>query len=85
VVEVLEHLSSACQNLVQRFPKEPGGLGDVAADLLGVLLPALPDLLLEELLEVAVPDSLLPLGRMVHHDVGDERPSEAPGLERRVL
>ena len=75
-----EQLAPAGQNLVQRLPEVPGGLGHVAPDLLGVLLLALPDLVLEQLLERSVPEPLLPLGGMVDHDVGDQRAGQPPGL-----
>src|SRR5687768_18341308 len=35
--------------------------------------------------EVPVPDSLLPLGRVVHHDVRHQGAGEPPGLERGIL
>ena len=65
--------------------KYAGGLGHLAAHLLGVLLPALLDLFLEQLLEVPVAHALLPLGRMVDDDVGDQRAGQPPGLGGGVL
>src|SRR5215216_477619 len=74
-----EDLATAGENLVQGLFEVRRAVGHILADLLGVLFPALPDLLLEQLLEVAVPQPVLPLGRVIDHHVGDERPREPPG------
>src|SRR2546425_13075969 len=80
-----EHLVAARQDLVQCFGPERRGLGEIRTHLLHILLPALFDLVLEELQQRAVAQALLPLLRMVHDQVGDERARQAPGLLLRVL
>jgi hypothetical protein len=83
--EPSKDLPSPGKDLVQRLPEKGGGFREVAPDLVGIFLPALLDLLLEKLLQIAVPQALLPLARMVNHHIGDQRPGEPPGLERGVL
>src|SRR5215216_1835270 len=80
-----EDLATAGEDLVQRFLEVRCAVGDVLPDLVGVLLPALPDLFLEQLLEIPVAELVLALGGMVHDHVRDERPREPARLERRVL
>src|SRR5207245_1429086 len=70
----LEDLAPSGENLVQRLGPEGRAPGEIGADLLGVLLPALLDLVLEQKRQRAVADPLLPLLRVVDHEVGDERP-----------
>src|SRR3989442_1389013 len=80
-----EHLVAARQDLVQCLGPERRGLGEIRAHLLHILLPALFDFVLEELQQGAVAQALLPLLRMVHDQVGDERACQAPGFLLRVL
>src|SRR5207249_2786788 len=56
-----------------------------ASHLLDVFLPALVDLVLEELGERAVAESLLALLRMVHDEIRHERPREPARLLLRIL
>src|SRR5204862_233691 len=50
-----------------------------------VFLPALLDLLLEELRKRTIPQPLLASRGMVHDQIGDERPRKPPRLLLRVL
>src|SRR5690606_15458105 len=65
--------------------------GDLVPHLLGVLLPALADLLAEQLLEVALVQATLPLLGMVYHQVTHESAGQAtrPGagvlLQERMV
>ena len=80
-----KHLSSARQYFVQRLAEIWGGVGHLPAHLLGILFPALLDLLVKELLEVAIAETFLTLSRMVHDHVGDECSRETAGLEGGIL
>src|SRR5207244_5518737 len=78
-------LVSPGEDFVQRFGPERRALGDLAAHLLDVLLPALLDLVLEELWQCAVTQPLLPLLRMIHDEIRDESPGEPARLLLRIL
>src|SRR2546430_433830 len=69
---------SSRQNFVQSLGPERRALRHIGADLLDVFLPALVDLVLEQLRQCAVPNALLPLLRMIDQHVGDEGPREPP-------
>src|SRR5207248_3250586 len=82
---VSKYLVPPGENLVQRFGPERRSLRELDPDLLDVFLPALLDLVLEQLRQRAVAQPLLALLGMVHHQVGHERPREPAGLLFRVL
>src|SRR5437016_11566939 len=73
---VSENLATSSKNFVQCLGPERRALGELRAHLLHVFLPALLDLVPEQQGQAAIPDPLLPLLRMVHHEVGDQRPGE---------
>jgi hypothetical protein len=81
----LEDLPATSQNFVQRFTEIRRGFRHLSAHLFGVLLPALLDLFLEQLLQVPIAKSFLALAGMVHDHVGDERSGQTFCLERRIL
>jgi hypothetical protein len=78
-------LASTGEDLVQRLAEIRGGFRHLASDLFGVFLKALLYLVLEELLEVAVAQALLPFAWVVDHHIGDEGPGQTLGFERRIL
>src|SRR5439155_632476 len=78
-------LVAPSQNLVQSLAPERRALGHLGADLLDVLLPALLDLVLEELRQGAVAQPLLALLRMIHDEVRHERACETARLLFRIL
>src|SRR6266571_8444085 len=80
-----EDLAASCENLVERFRPEWCALGEVCAHLLHVLLPALFDLVLKHQGQRAIPNPLLSLLRVVHHEVGDKRAREPTGLLLGIL
>jgi hypothetical protein len=80
-----EDLAPAGQNLVQRFTEIRSRLSDIPADLLGILLPALLDLLLENFLQVTIPEPVLPFGRVIDDHIRDESTSQPSCLQCRVL
>jgi len=57
------------ENFVQRFGPERRALSHLRPHLLHVLQPALLDLVLEQLRQRAVADTLLPLLWMIHEHV----------------
>jgi hypothetical protein len=81
----LKDLPSARQDLVECFPEIRRGVRYIPAHLLRIFFPALLDLLLKQLLQIAVAQPLLPLAGVVHDHVGNQRPGKAPSLECRVL
>ena len=84
-LSLLKQLSSACQYFVQCFLEVRSRVGHLPSDLFRILLPALLDLLLEQLLEVAITEALLSLAGMVHDHVRNEGPSQTSSLECRIL
>src|SRR5690606_10243181 len=80
-----EDLATVREDLVERILEVRGAVGDRLAHLVGVLLPALLDLFLEQRLERSVPQPFPALGGMIDHHVGDERPRQPPGLLAGVL
>src|SRR5881296_720605 len=73
------------ENLVQRLTPERRALRQFGSDLLDVLLPTLLDFVFEQLRQGAVAQPLLALLRVVHHEIGDERAREPPGLLLGIL
>ncbi len=63
--------------------KKAVAAGDLLPDLLGVLLPALPDLLGEQLLEIPLRQPPLALLGMIDHQVGDQRAGQSARPGRR--
>src|SRR5207253_3117109 len=72
-------------NLVQRLRPERGGLRELGTDLLHVFPPALLDLVLEELRQRAVAQSLLTLLRMIHDEIRHQRPRQPARLLLGIL
>src|SRR5258705_247649 len=85
VSALLEKIVGAAPELAHSVGPERRTLRDVGADLLGVLEPALLDFVLEELRQRPVADPLLPLLRMVHEHVGDQRAREPSRFLFRIL
>jgi hypothetical protein len=81
----LEDLPATGQDLVESFTEVGRRFGHFAPDLFSVLLPALLDLFLEQLLQIPVTKSFLALAGMVHDHVGDERARKSLCLERWIL
>src|SRR6202022_2019301 len=73
------------QDLVQRLPEVGRRFSNISPDLVGIFLPALLDLVLEELLEVPIPETFLPLAGMVYHHIGNESSGQPARFERRIL
>src|SRR6266542_1247679 len=82
---LLEDLVAAREDLVQGLGPERRAARELGTDLVDVILPALLDLVLEELRQRMVAQPLLALLRMVHDQVRHERPGEPPRLLLRVL
>src|SRR6266704_467331 len=82
---VSEDRATSCENLVERLRPEGRALGEVRPHLLHVLPPALFDLVLEQQGQRAIPNPLLSLFRVVHHEVGDQRAREPTGLLLGIL
>src|SRR5213594_2705319 len=82
---VSEDLVAPSEDLVQRLAPKRRALRQLGADLLDVLLPALRDLVLEELRQRAVAQPLLALLGMVHHEIRDERARQPPRLQLGIL
>ena len=72
-----EHFLPAGEDVIQRVLKVRRGFGELATDLLHVFLVALLNLLLEELLECAIPYSFLALLWKVGNEIGHERSCES--------
>src|SRR2546423_15518619 len=76
---------AAGEDFVQCLGPERRALRHFSADLFDVLLPALFDLVLEQLRQRAVTNPLLSLLRMINQHVRDQSPRQPPGFLLWIL
>ena len=80
-----EYFLATCEQIVQGILEVRRRLGELASDLRDVLLIALLNLILEELLQGAITQTFLSLLRKVRNQIGDERSREALCFRVRIV
>ena len=80
-----KYLLATREQIVQGILKVRRGLRELASDLHDILLVALLNFILEELLQRAIAQTLLPLLRKVRDQIGHEGSRESPRFRVRII